>query len=165
MADEPLHHDHAALVLLDSSTVESRQVELIEAAATRGVQGLRLEGCSLDVDVPIPLIYEVEANAWFAVDGATADAAGWLGIDLWGEAYGRRYGVRLRGRVGEEYLLLLDVPTEDSDATRERFAAGWPRFCALLGRELAARTILELLAFGLPEPLRDEWEARALSAL
>jgi hypothetical protein len=135
------------------------------AAAAAGISGLRLEGSDVDLDVPIPLICKVDATCWFEVEGVDGGPVGHLSIALWGEAYDRLYGVSLRGRVGDERFVMLEVPSDEPELLRPRWTEAHERFCGLLGRVLDASELLDTLGFGLPAGLQEEWDWRARSAL
>lgn len=153
-----LDHDHASAVLFACSSFEPPVEAFLAAAGEAGLEGFALDGGGIDVDVPIPLVYEVEG--WFRVVVSGSAERSVLLLELWGEAFGRDYGARVR-LLGEPGLLVYVTPPDESDAAvgRERWAQGVAQLSALFGRPLDPEAMHRLFTVLWPCPLDEIWDA------
>lgn len=153
-----LDHDHASAVLFGCSSYEPPVEAFLAEARNEGLEGLALDDGGVDVDVPIPLVYEVEG--WFRVLVSGSAARGVLLLELWGEAFGRDYGARVR-LLGEPGLLVyVTPPAEASPAVgRERWARGVAQLSELIGRPLDPEALHRLFTGLWPDPLDGIWDA------
>jgi hypothetical protein len=153
-----LDHDHASEVLLGCSSYEPPVEAFLAAALDEGLDGFALGEGAIDVDVPIPLVYKVEGGVRVLVSGSAGRCV--LLLELWGEAFGRDYGARVR-LLGEPGLLVYVTPPEEADAAagRERWARGVAQLSEIIGRPLDPEALHRLFTVVWPDPLDGIWDA------
>jgi hypothetical protein len=155
-----LDADHASAVLAASSPLDLPREAVAAAAQREGLEWIKLEDGAIDIDVPIPLILKVDAWFHFALEGG-----GTLLTELWGEAYGRDYGLRvsLLGKPGLEVYSSPpgpQVPPEVAVLVGElRWERGVARLAEYLEREIDPRRLRTVLGEAWPGPLAEIWEA------
>jgi hypothetical protein len=147
-----LDPDHALAVLACSADALPRQT-VAEAAQRAGLDWMELETGEIDLDVPIPLVLKVEG--WFRFSLAGKDT---LLVELWGEAYGRDYGCRVR-LLGEPGLEVFASPPAPGVALEGRWQRGVAALAQRLGREIEPARLAAVLAAAWPGPLAEIWEA------
>jgi hypothetical protein len=144
-----LDDDHAAYVLANAHLDDAEIARDVAAAcAATGLSCLRFLRHTIDLDIPIPLIVKVEACSHFSVLDPSGAQAARLYVDLWGEAYERSYGTRVRLVTADERLTLLESPAQTGPV-------GVARLEALVGRELPRPGLRAVLAASMVPALRD----------
>lgn len=162
---DALHHDHADDLLRDRTGLPELQAKVQSARESRGLTGIRLTRHTVDFDVPIPLILKVEGYSRLELDDAQNVHAADLHVDLWGEAYDKSYGTKIRLVVGEERSVLLHWPDERGDVARTRWTDGVARLSELLARPLDPAALLHVCAAAVPPPLREIWTGMTQDAV
>jgi hypothetical protein len=147
-----LDHDHAMSLFGADSTYEVLRDAVVAAALARDLPGLALESSGLDLDVPIPLILKVDAWARYQIGDHL------LLAELWGEAYDRSYGARLR-LLSKPGLEVFASPPTEPDPPPDRWARGVRQLADRLGRSLDPTALAEVLGAGWPGPLTEIWDA------
>lgn len=151
-----LDEDHASAVLLGASSYEPPVEAFLAAAHEEGLEGFTLDDGGVDIDVPIPLIYKVEG--WFRV--SLPESGGVLLLELWGEAFDRNYGGRVR-LLGEPGLLVYETPPAEADPPvgSARWARGVAQLSESIGRALDPEALHRLFTVVWPYPLDEIWDA------
>ena len=156
-----LNHDQAGAILLNDTPLATLQRAVIDEAAQVGISGITLEQLTIDTDVPIPFILEVDFTASFQwrkspLSAASDDA--WLYLDIWGEAYDGNYGTRVRvRRKGTSDCIFSSPPNSPAKCGDRRWELAATKLADSLGYQDKGEYVAQLLAAGISWPLNEIW--------
>lgn len=119
MSIKDLHHDHARELLHSRLDIPALNARVAEVLGTERASSCQVFAHDFFIDVPIPFVFEVDAYTRARLPN------GELYVSLNGEAYDRRYALRVQVRRAEEGPWILPLGQVARDEAHRLWRDGW----------------------------------------